>query len=336
MMAAHDSDWSVDKLLDVSSGYWKSCALHAAVSLGLFTVLHDQWLTAAQIAEKIKGAARGVTVLLNGLVAMGLLDKRDDERYGNTHFSESVLDESSPQYKGYIIMHHHHLVDGWAQLDQAVLQGRPVEMRSYGEEAERHSFQMGMFNLAMDNAPRVAGLVNLEGRNHLLDLGGGPGTYAVHFCLANPPLRATVFDRPTTRAFAMKTAERFGVGERITFQAGDFNGDAIPGRYDVAWLSQILHSNGPEACERLIAKTVEAMEPGGLLMIHEFFLNESMDGPLFPALFSLNMLINNEEGRSYSDREIREMLAVKGVRDIHRLPLYQGPNESYVLCGTVL
>jgi hypothetical protein len=334
-MTANDSDWNVGKLMDISSGYWKSCTLHTAVSLRLFTVLRDQWLTAAQIAEKINGAVRGVAPLLNGLVAMGLLDKNGDDRYGNTHFSECFLDQSSPRYKGYIIMHHHYLVDGWAQLDQAVLQGRPVEMRSYGEEAERHSFQMGMFNLAMDNAARVAGLVDLGGRNHLLDLGGGPGTYAIHFCLTNPLLRATVFDRPTTRGFAMKTAEHFGVGDRITFQAGDFNVDPIAGRYDVAWLSQILHSFGPEACEKLIAKTIAAMDPGGLLMIHEFFLNDTMDGPLFPALFSLNMLINNEEGRSYSEKEVREMLVAKGVRDVHRLPSYQGPNDSYVLCGTV-
>ena len=334
-MTANEGDWSVGRLMDVSSGYWKSCTLHAAVSLGVFTILHDQWLTAAQVADRIHGADRGVAPLLNGLVAMGLLAKKDDNRYGNTHFSESFLDESSPRYKGYIIMHHHYLVDGWAQLDQAVLQGGPVEMRSYGDEAERHSFQMGMFNLAMDNAARVAGLVDLKGRNHLLDLGSGPGTYAVHFCMANPLLRATVFDRPTTRGFAMKTAERFGVGDRITFQAGDFNVDPITGRYDVAWLSQILHSNGPASCEKLIAKTVAAMEHGALLMIHEFFLNETKDGPLFPALFSLNMLINNEEGRSYSEKEIREMLAANGVRDVHRLPAYQGPNDSYVLCGTV-
>lgn len=334
-MADNNKDWNVGKLLDVSSGYWKSCTVHAAVRLGIFTILHDEWLTAAEIAEKIGGVARGVTPLLNGLVAMGLLDKKGGDRYGNTHFSGCFLDDASSQYKGYIIMHHHHLVDGWAQLDQAVLQGRPVEMRSYGEEVERHSFQMGMFNLAMDNAARVAKLVDLADRKHLLDLGGGPGTYAAHFCLANPQLRATVFDRPTTRGFAMKTAERFGVGDRITFQAGDFNVDAINGRYDVAWLSQILHSNGPGTCEKLIAKTVSAMEPGSLLMIHEFFLNETMDGPLFPALFSLNMLINNEEGRSYSDKEIRQMLTANRVKDIHRLPSYQGPNESYVLCGTV-
>ena len=121
---------------------------------------------------------------------------------------------------------------------------------------------------------------------------------------------------------------------RIDFQAGDFTTDGIKGPYDVAWLSQILHSNGPEECQHIIANAVAALEPGGIIMIHEFFLNETLDGPLFPALFSLNMLINNGDGRSYSEKQVTEMLVKEGVGDIHRLP-FQGPNDSYVLCGTV-
>jgi len=124
------------------------------------------------------------------------------------------------------------------------------------------------------------------------------------------------------------------MGSRIEFQAGDFLIDDLKGRYDAAWLSQILHSNGTEGCERIIAKTVAALEPGGLILIHEFFLNETKDGPVFPALFSLNMLINNKQGRSYSEMEIRTMLSDAGVGDIRRLP-FQGPNDSYILYGTV-
>ena len=334
-MAETGTEWDVGKLLSVSNSYWQSCTVHAAVRLGLFTLLHDGGRTAAEVAAALDCRKRGVTHLLNGLAAMGLVVKKDGSLYCNTAFADTFLVKSSSNYKGHIILHHHHLVDGWAQLDQAVLHGHPVEMRSYGEEDERRSFQLGMFNLAMDNAPKVAELVDLSGRKNLLDLGGGPGTYAVHFCLANSDLRATVLDRLTTRPFAMETAELFGMEGRITFQAGDFTEDDIKGRYDVAWLSHILHSNGPEVCEKILAKTVSVMESGGLIMIHEFFLNETMDGPLFPALFSLNMLINNEQGRSYSDMEMRQMMRQVGIRDIHRLESYMGPNDSYVLCGTV-
>ena len=68
---------------------------------------------------------------------------------------------------------------------------------------------MGMFNLASLLAPRIAQAIDLSGCRRLLDLGGGPGTYAIHFCLANPGLSAVVYDLPTTRSFAEETIARF-------------------------------------------------------------------------------------------------------------------------------
>lgn len=327
-----NEEWNTVKLLNISSSYWQACTLHAAVKLEIFSQIGDRRLTAREVAEKIEGSDRGVTPLLNALIAMGLL-KKDGELYHNSPAASTYLVKDAPRYIGYIIMHHHHLVDGWAQLDSAVKSGAPVEKRSYGEEKERESFQLGMFNLAMAIAPKLAEQVDLSSRRHLLDLGGGPGTHAIHFCLANPELKATIFDLPTTRSFAMKTVKDFDLEERIDFLPGNFLVDEIKGTYDVAWLSQILHSLGPEECEALIDKTVQALAPGGLIMIHEFFLEDTMDGPLFPALFSLNMLINNERGRSYSEKEIQAMLERAGVGDILRLP-FQGANDSYVICGT--
>ena len=49
----------------------------------------------------------------------------------------------------------------------------------------------------------------------MLDLGGGPGTHAIHFCLKHPDLRATVFDLPTTRPFAEETIRKAALADRI-------------------------------------------------------------------------------------------------------------------------
>ena len=324
-------EWNIGQLLSTSSAYWRSSTVHAAVKLEIFSVIGDRQLTVAEVSDRVGGKPRGVSMLLNGLTAMGLL-KHENNRYGNTDFSRSCLVKEEPGYIGYIIMHHFHLVDAWAQLHEAVLHGEPVESRSHGDDLERQSFQLGMFNLAMVIAPSIAKAINLEGRRHLLDLGGGPGTHAIHFCLANPDLKATIYDRKTTKPFAQKTTEGFGVADRIDFVAGDFNVDPLGGPFDVAWLSQILHSNSLEECRTLIEKTVKALEPGGLILIHDFILNETLDGPVFPALFSMNMLLNNN-GRSYSEKEISELLSQAGARNIHRLD-FQGPNDSAILCGT--
>ena len=179
------NEWNIGQMLSTSSAYWKSSTVHAAVKLEVFSALEDKHLTAEEVSEKIGSSKRGLAMLLNALTAMGLLE-HEDSRYNNTVFSRSCLAKGEPGYIGHIIMHHFHLVDAWAKLHEAVFAGAPVEKQCYGEEVERESFQMGMFNLAMAIAPTIAASVNLESRRHLLDLGGGPGTHAIHFCLANP------------------------------------------------------------------------------------------------------------------------------------------------------
>jgi len=325
-------EWTAGKLVGISGSYWQACTLHAAVKLDLFTKIGEGERNVREIAGDPGYDLRGTTALLNALSAMGLLVK-NGEGYSNTEGSKEYLDKDSPKYLGHIIMHHHHLVEAWARLDQAVRKGEPIEKRSAPEEVMRESFLVGMFNMAMAIAPRLSDEIDLRGRNHLLDLGGGPGTYAIHFCLKNPGLKATVYDLPTTEPFARKTIERFGLSERIRFMAGDYLEDGIEGEYDVAWLSHILHSEGPDACEMMIEKAVASLEEGGLLLVHDFILEETLDAPLFSALFSLNMLVNTKEGRSYSDEQIKAMLAKAGLKNIQRLP-FEGPNESGIITAT--
>ncbi|MEJ2284377.1 MAG: methyltransferase, partial [Desulfobacterales bacterium] len=292
----------------------------------------DGQLSAEEIARQVDGSARGVVRLLNALVAMELLVKQD-ETYANSASGRQLLAKDSPRYLGHIIMHHHHLLESWSKLDRAVISGQPQrDGSSYSKEQWRESFLMGMFNLAMGLAPQIVPVIDVSDRQNLLDLGGGPGTYAIHFCLNNENLNATVYDLPTTRPFAERTIRQFKLADRISFMDGNYLEDPVEGRYDVAWLSHILHGEGPQDCRMIIQKAVDALEPGGMIIIHEFILNNSMDGPLFPALFSLNMLLGTESGQSYSEAQLTDMLAEAGARDIRRIPI-QSPNDSGILVG---
>lgn len=328
-------EWNPADLLQLSGGYWSSCALHAGVKLDLFTPLAEQSLTAPELAGRLKSDRRGLRMLLNALAALELLEKRGDN-YGATPFSAKYLSRNSPEYLGYIILHHHHLMSTWAFLDEAVASGAPLRERisHFSDEALRENFEMGMFNLAMQIAPRIVPEIDLSGRSRLLDLGGGPGTYAIHFCRHNPGLSAVVYDLPTTRRFAEETIARFGLAERISFQSGDFDLEEVPGRFDIAWLSHILHAEGAAGCAGILKKATAALEPGGMILVQEFILDDSQDGPLFPALFSLNMLLGTPDGQAYSQGELFAMLAAAGARDMRRLPL-QLPNGAGVIAATV-
>lgn len=326
-------EWTIPDLLQLSGGYWSVCALHAGVKLDIFTALDDATRTAAEIALLRTTDPRATGMLLDALSSLGLLEKRGD-RYGNTPFAAATLSKTSPGYMGHIIMHHHHLMPGWARLDEAVTGGGPIgKPVAHGDDdAVRESFLMGMFNLASQLAPGIARFVDLSGCRTLLDLGGGPGTYAIHFCRANPELTAVIYDLPTTRTFAEETVARFGLSQRISFTSGDFSVDPVPSGFDAAWLSHVLHSDGPAACVALLRTAATALNPGGILMVQEFILDDAKDGPLFPALFSLNMLLGTDAGQAYSEGELIGMMTEAGLSGVNRLAL-DLPNGAGVLSG---
>ncbi len=327
------TEWTIPDLLQLSGGYWSTCALHAGVKLDIFTVLDGTALTAADVAQLRDIDPRATGMLLDALSSLGLLEKRGNT-FAATPFAAQNLSKNDPRYMGHIIMHHHHLMSGWARLDEAVTSGRPIRDRVShdDDEAVRESFLMGMFNLASLIAPRIAHSVSLSGRRTLLDLGGGPGTYAIHFCLANPGMSAVVYDLPTTRSLAEGTIARFDLSRRITFTSGDFHADPVPSGFDVVWISHILHADGPAACATLLRTAVAALNPGGILMVQEFILDDTRDGPLFPALFSLNMLIGTGAGQSYAECELRSMMEAAGLSDVTRLAL-ELPNGAGVIAG---
>ncbi len=327
------ANWTAAELLKLSGSYWSACALHAGVKLDLFTSLSQQNLTAAELASRLDLSRRGLKMLLDALTALELLTKKGD-CYAATTFAGQFLDRSAPGYLGHIILHHHHLMESWSHLDEAVASGVPVRksVSHDAEEAERKCFLLGMFDLAMLIAPRVVEELDLSGRRRLLDLGGGPGTYAIHFCRQYPQLRAVIFDLPTTRPIAEQTLDRFGMVGRIQFEAGDFQSDPLPGSFDVAWLSHVLHGEGMQGCTNLLEKAVAALEPGGLLLVQEFILEADRAAPLFPALFSLNMLLVTPRGQAYSETELRVLLQNAGLEQIERMPV-ELPNGAGILAG---
>jgi SAM-dependent methyltransferase len=324
--------WTPDRLLKTSGAYWATCALHASVALDLFTRIGDGRVAAGSLAEQVGAPVDAVSRLLDAAAAMGLLTK-DAAGYANTEASRTSLCSDSRHYIGYIIRHHHHLMESWARLPEAILSGKPIRLPVREKNTEqRQAFLMGMFNLAMQLAPRLVPVVELSGIHTLLDLGGGPGTYAIHFCRQYPHLTATVMDLPTTRPFAEDTIRKMGMEDRVSFVPGDYLQDDIPGRFDAVWMSHILHGESAAGCRRIIDKAVRCLNPGGVAVVHEFILDDTGDKPLFPALFSLNMLLATEGGRAYRQSQISGMLETAGLVDVRRLD-FKGPNDSGLLQG---
>jgi hypothetical protein len=95
-------------------------------------------------------------------------------------------------------------------------------------------------------------------------------------------------------------------------------------------MSHILHGESAEDCQRIVKMAADCLNPGGVAVIHEFILDDTFDRPLFPALFSLNMLLVTEKGRAYSQSQISDMFETAGLTDVQRLD-FKGPMDSGVI-----
>ena len=90
----------------------------------------------------------------------------------------------------------------------------------------------------------------------------------------------------------------------MTLVSGDFLTDALPGEHDLAWLSAVIHSHGPEENLALYRRVFDALVPGGRIVIRDHVMSEDHTSPRAGALFAINMLGATARGQTYSYQEI--------------------------------
>lgn len=99
----------------------------------------------------------------------------------------------------------------------------------------------------------------------------------------------------------------------------------------MVWLSHVLHAQSPDECRALVTAAAAALESGERMLIHDFFLAPDQAAPLFPALFSINMMLGTPGGRACTEDQTQRMMTA-GIRGIERLP-FTGPTEAGILAG---
>lgn len=307
-------------VLTMARGLMSSRVLLTAVELRVFDVLQRS-STAEDVAATLGTDPRATDRLLNALVGLGLITKDEDDRFENTVESWRFLVSESAESMVGPLRHYAYLWESWSELTEVVRTGKPVRReRTPEQEQDRvEAFMAAMDRFAQERAPAVVRLVDLSEAATMLDIGGGPATYSIAFCRRYPNLRVTLFDLPAVAPIAKERIDDAGLAHRIRVQTGDFHGDPFDGDYDFALLSHILHSNSPGQNRALLAKTFAALAPGGVLLVQDFFTDDSKALPPFAALFGINMLVNTETGDVYSETEITDWLLKTGFEDVSRL-----------------
>ena len=302
------------ELARINGGYAEARILQAAVTLGLFDQLDAAGRPAAAIAVAAGTDARATELLLNALVAMRVV-KKDGDLFKETEVTRTFLTTTSPTSYTDFVRFDAALWSLWGDLAETVRTGKPARnpdmFQSSPEDTARFINGMASIVQARGDARVLADTLDVGGVRRLLDVGAGPGTYAIELCRRHPQLRATLFDLPGTLALTRRYVDASGVGDRIELVDGDYLRDPLPGGHDLVFLSNVIHGENEDTNRALMRKIHAALAPGGRLMIKDHVTDESGTSPAPAAIFSIAMLLFTR-GRDYAYAEIRDWLLAAG------------------------
>ncbi|MGQ0793300.1 MAG: methyltransferase [Deltaproteobacteria bacterium] len=306
-------------LIKIMRGFMESKTLFTAHEMGLFDALEKGAKTVTELAWELRASERGVRALANALAAMGALVKEGDKYELPDNLRGALLSGGDSSLRNYMeLLHYFWYV--WSDASKVVRSGKPVvtmkELYSH-DEAEFKTFARGMHEIAREASRAILKSVDISSRRRMLDVGGGAGTYSLEWAKRYPLLRAMVFDLPKALDVAREYIKKYDLEDRVSCIAGDFAAlDFDKLNYDLILLANILQMFSPDENMKLLKKVHDALEVGGMVVIHGFAMDEKEYRPLPSAVFALSVMSVTPEGDAYKRSDIIKWLQKLGFRNI--------------------
>ena len=299
----------------------------SALELELFSSMGNQAWTVSALAKRLRVSQRGLDIILRNVASIGLV-KATVRGYQAHAMAQRYLNKHSPDFRGDYLQLIQRQWEEWAQLTAVVKTGRPLDDDAPETPEYRQSFSWAMHQRSLESAKHVSEQLSLGRAQTLLDFGGGPGTYALHFLKRNPTLQATVMDRPAALEVAKTLAARYRLQTRMSFLPCDFINEPIVGHYDVAWYSNVLHIYSAQENLAIFRKLRRRLASGGRILIQDTFLQDPKGlVPVEANVFAVTMLLHTQTGNTYSLRDVQDWLKRAGFARTKVLRMKPGTGD---------
>jgi SAM-dependent methyltransferase len=308
-------------MLDVYMPMMKSSAIISAGRLGLFEALAHGPLTVSGLAEKIHASQQGIVTLCEFLVTIGYLEKHGATFANSPSTQRWFTSQGQVDYTPGLLWTH----EAWpmmGNLADAVRSGQPgktlwdamVERPELGQ-----LFSSYMRAFARDLGPDLLKHVPISPNYlRLLDLGGSHGLHSIRFCQQYPQLRSKIVDFPSALTETAATIADQALSERIQLSPGNLLEHDWGSGHDVVFYLSVAHNQTADNNRRAIQRIGESLQPGGLLVIHEYL----SDAPLNPFVAAFRLTLLFETGtQTYRYEDYLEWLTVAGFVSVKRINL---------------
>jgi SAM-dependent methyltransferase len=300
-------------------GYRRAKTLMAANELGLFAALEGRGLGASELADRIDCDPRATQTICDALVVMGLLVERDG-LYENGALAAAHLVPGRPGFVGHNLRFQNMLCEAWTELESVVRSGSP--RRTLAERISEQGSEFaaeyirGMQPISRGPARWIAKALEPLDLRTMIDVGCGPGEYALAFVEGTDGRRATLLDLPEALETTRALTRGGNFGSRLTYRAADYRVDEFGEGFDVAMLSHVTHDESPEVVAGMFRRAHRALNPGGYIAIHDWVMGPAAARPEWSALFAVHVLTYTDGGRVYSSEDYSRLLADAGFVDV--------------------
>jgi hypothetical protein len=298
-----------------------------ADELGLFRALDDRPSDIDGLSAQLRLAPRSVEALMAALAASDLVVRRQ----ALFHLSDVARTYLLPESEFYWVPMLRQVGTAQTSAD-AVMESVRTEHLAHDDRISRR-WERGemtpdeargsnrrMHSHSLPAAVGLARIGDFEGVSRLLDVAGGSGCFSIALALRYPMLRCTIAELPVVAADTRTYIERYRCQDRVDTHPFNMFSDPWPTGYDAIFFSNVFHDWDARRREDLVARSYAALPAGGRIYLHEMLLNDSSDGPLPAALFSVMML--GTRGKQFSAPELNRLLSDAGFVDMRVTPGY--------------
>jgi ubiquinone/menaquinone biosynthesis C-methylase UbiE len=323
--SAAKTELSPQRINQMAWGYAAPLIVEAGVKHRVFDLLDSGPMTVEKVASKSGASVRGLRAVMNALVSFELLSKDRDQRYSLTPESAAFLVSTKPSFQGGIFRHiSAHLIPKWMQLDEIVKSGRPAMAVNQEDQGAQffEQFVEDIFPMSYAAAGVLGDALKLSHVGKpvsVLDIAAGSGVWGIALAQKSAQVKVTAVDWPGVLPVTRRIAQRFNLQDRFTFVAGDLQTADFGKNHNIATLGHILHSEGEQRSRALLERVHAALAPGGTIAIAEFLNNDERTGPPQAMIFAVNMLVNTEQGDTFSHNQIAGWLNEAGFTDVRSL-----------------
>ena len=306
-------------LFDLCAGFVYSPALAARLRLDLVGRLRGGPQDLEALSAGFGLPPDSARCLLEAAAALGLAARRADGRYALGPLGAALVDNPGVAA---MVAHHALLYDDLRDPVALLRRGRGEALGAYwayagdapGGVAEpgRCDAYTGLMSASQPMvAAEICAAYDLRRHRHVLDIGGGDGSFLCAVAERARDSALTLFDLPPVAARARERFAMAGLGARAAAVAGDFRQEALPAGADLATLVRVLHDHDDAVVLDLLRRAHAALVPGGRILVAEPFAGTPGAERMGAAYFGFYLLAMGQ-GRPRRADEVAAMLRAAG------------------------